>query len=126
MAKNFNTSLKVFKLKKSKRGFGSKLHESVVDFYGKNDNSTALPGKGTLKTVNVINAQAPKESPEWLLKQSLLKVCCRKPKSQPIISTFARMRLSFYVLANFVNRCSCLCTQHENMASKLKLWKKND
>ena len=46
------------------RGFGSKLHESVVDFYGKNDNSTALLGKGTLKTVNVINAQAPKESPE--------------------------------------------------------------
>ena len=40
------TSSKVIiTLKKSKHGFEPKLYESMVDFYEKGDNSTALPGK---------------------------------------------------------------------------------
>lgn len=75
------------------------------------DNSTALPGKRDAKSI---------KSNEWLFKQLLLKVCCRKPKPQ----SFARMRPSCYVLVNFVNRCSCLCTQQGNMALKIKILQK--
>ena len=39
-------------------------------------------------------------------------------------STFARVRPSNFILANFANRKTCLCTQHQNLALKLKMLKK--
>ena len=39
-------------------------------------------------------------------------------------STFSRMRPNKFVLANFANRNTCLCTQHQNLALRLKMLKK--
>ena len=40
------------------------------------------------------------------------------------LTSFARMRPKNFVLANFANRGTCLCTQHENYALKLKMLRK--
>ena len=39
-------------------------------------------------------------------------------------TSFTRMRPKNFVLANFANRRTCLCTQHQNFALKLKMLKK--
>ena len=51
------------------------------------------------------------------------KYIVENPKHNLSFSTFARMRPSYYVLAN-VDRGSCLCTQHQNIALKLNWLKK--
>ena len=118
------TSSKVPELNKSKRGFQPKLYERVVDFYGRDDNSTALPGK--------VDAKSIKRNMPKLLKRALIdyssspysKYVAECPNHNLSFSRLARMRPSYYVLVNFVNRRSCLCTQHQNMALKLKMLKK--
>ena len=41
-----------------------------------------------------------------------------------LFTSFARMRPKNFVLANFANRRTCLCTQHQNYALKLKMLRK--
>ena len=96
----------------------------MVDFYGRDDNSTTLPGK--------VDAKSIKRNMPKLLKRALIdyssspysKYVAECPNHNLSFSRLARMRPSYYVLVNFVNRRSCLCTQHQNMALKLKMLKK--
>ena len=36
------------------------------------------------------------------------------------LSTFARMRTSYFILANFASRQPCLCIKHQNISLKLR------
>jgi len=45
------------------------------------------------------------------------------PQHNISLSTFAKSRPAYIMLANFTNRNSCLCTKHQNVALKLKMLK---
>ena len=47
-----------------------------------------------------------------------------KSSNLSILTSFAQMRLKNFVLANFANRRTCFCTQHQNYALKLKSLRK--
>ena len=113
------TSSKVIELKKSQRGFEPKLYESIVDFYEKNGNSTALPGKRDAKNMKCNMPKLQKR----VLNDYLSNLYSNNHLS---FSTFARMRPSYYVLVNFIIRSSYLCTQHQNMALKIKILNKDN
>ena len=109
---------------KPKKGFIPVLHKKVLDFYHRDDVSTALPGKRDTKKVK----RKRKLVQKWVLNDYLHNLY-QKFISENIeipcsFSTFARMRPNNFVLANFVNRKMCLCTQHQNLALKLKMLKK--
>ena len=117
------TSSKVIKLKKSKHGFEPKLDENVVDFYGRNSNSTALPGKWDAKSIKLNMAKLGKRTLNYYLSNLCPKYVEENSYHNLLFSTFVRMRPPYCILANFVNRCSCLCTQYQNMELKLKMFK---
>ena len=68
--KLLTTSLKVFKLNKSKLGFGPKLYESVADFYGRNNIPTALPGKRDAKSIKRNKCSSCKRE-SWMIIQAI-------------------------------------------------------
>ena len=120
------SSSKVIEVKKSKRGFERKLYESVADFYGRDDSSTALPGKSDAESIKRNMPKLRKIVLNNYLSSLYSKYVAENPNHNLSFSTLARMRLSYYVLANFVNRRLCLCTQHLNMSLKLKTVKKDN
>ena len=105
-------------IQSKKRGFDPEIQAEVLKFNGR-DNSTALPGKRDAKRVKKVRIQ--KRCLNDYLFNLYHKLKPEQPHSNPSFATFAKMRPANYVLANFVNRRSCLCTKHQNIALKLKM-----
>ena len=114
---------KVLNFEKNKRGFDPDVYEQVLEFYARDDVSTALPGKRDAKKVKKRKARLQKRSLNDYLSNLYEKLKAEKPYLKVSFSSFAKMRPANYVLANFVNRRSCLCTKHQNVALKLKMLK---
>lgn len=117
------TSSKVLHLRNAKRGFDSDVHKAVLQFYARDDNSTALPGKRDCKKVRKSRIQKRSLND---LSNLYDKLKAEQPGLKVSFANYAKMRPTHYVLANFVNRRSCLCTRHQNLALKLKMLKTLD
>ena len=98
----------------------------MLEFYARDDNFTALPGKRDAKMINTQKVRVQKRSQNDYLTNLYQKLKAEKMNIKVSFSTFAKMRPANYVLANFVNRRSCLCTKHQNVALKLKMLKGYD
>ena len=92
-----------------------------MKFYGRDDNSTALPGKRDAERVKKVRIQ--KRCLNDYLFNLYHKLKPEQPHLNASFATFAKMRPANYVLANFVNRRSCLCTKHQNIGLKLKMFR---
>ena len=107
------TSSKVLNVPKAKRGLNLQIHTEVLKFYTQDNNSTALPGKKDCKRVK--KAQIQKQSLNDYLSNLYHKLKVEQPELKVSFASFAKMRPTSYILANFVNRRSCLCTKHQNL-----------
>ena len=93
----------------------------VKDFYCRDDNSTTMPGKRDSKKVKSKRIQ--KRNLNDYLRNLYSKFLSEYPSSVISFAKFARLRPAHCALANFTNRNTCLCTQHQNIALKLKMLK---
>ena len=108
---------------KSKKGFESVLHWKVFDCYFWDDVSTTLTGKRYAKKDK--NKETPIQNRVLIdylnnLYQNLIN---KNDSISCSFLAFARMRPNNFVLVNFANRKTCLCTQHLNFVLKLKMLK---
>ena len=115
------TKSKTIDLEKQKRGFQPELHNQVLDFYRRDDVSIVLPGKRDVKKIGKKKPRIQKRVLSDYLSNFYEKFVAENTNVKISFSTFARMRPSNFVLANFANRQSCLCVQHQNMSLKLKI-----
>ena len=109
---------------KSKRGFEPNLYEVVINFYNRDNVSTALCGKRDAKRVKQVKPRIQK----WVLNDYLSnlheKLVSEHTNMSCSFTSFARMRPKNCVLTNFANWRTCLYTQHQNYALKLKMLRK--
>ena len=120
---------KVLHVTRNKCGFDPDVYKQVIEFYHRDDVSTPLPGKKDAKSVKVKQRKRVKIQKRTLndyLSNLFQKLIAEKPFIKLSFATFPRMRPANFMLANFVNRRSCLCTQHQNLALKLKMLKKKN
>ena len=115
---------KVVNPTKSKRGFELKLYKTVVDFYYRDDVSTAFPGKRDAKKDKQGKPRIQKRVLNDYLSNPHQKFVSEHIHMSCSFTSFTRMRPKNFVLVNFVNRRTCLRTQHQNFALKLKMLKK--
>ena len=120
---------KVLFTSRNKRGFDPDVYKEVPKFYNRDDVSTALPGKNDAKSI--LNKQRKrvkfqKRTLNDYLSNLHQKLMAEMPSLKLSFATFARMRPANLILANFVNRRSCLCTQHQNLSLKLKMMKREN
>ena len=109
---------------KPKKGFEPVLHKKVFDFYHRDDISTALPGKRDTKKVKRKRKLVQKRVLNDYLHNLYQKFISENIEIPCLFLTFAHMRPNNFVLANFANKKTCSCTQHQNLAFKLKMLKK--
>ena len=112
---------KFLTVNKKSRETNKSLKNDVIEFYCRDDVSTALPGKRDSKKVKKSRFQ--KRTLNDFLSNLHGKFLGEYPNHQISLSTFARLRPPYCILANFTNRNSCLCTKHQNVALKLKMLK---
>ena len=117
---NINSKVIVQEPRK-KKGFNPEIYAKVLAFYNRDDVSTALPGKRDAKTHRKIRIQ--KRVLNDYLSNLHEKFKTENTDLQLSFSTFARMRPLNFILANFSNRKTCLCTYHQNFALILKMLK---
>ena len=117
-------SNKVINPNKSKRGFKPNLYKVVINFYNRDDVSTALPGKRDAKKVKQGKPRIQKQVLINYLSNLHQKFVSEHTNMSSSFTSFARMRSKIFVLANFANMRTCLCTQHQNYAFKLKMLRK--
>ena len=115
---------KVINPNKSKRGFEPNLYKAVINFYNRDDVSTPLPGKRDAKKVKQGKPRIQKRVLNDYLSNVHQKFVSEHTNMSCSFTSFARMRPKNFVLANFANRRTCLCTQHQNYALKLKMRRK--
>ena len=99
-----------------------KFSEEVREFYERDDNSRAQPGKADYTSKDGTKTQKR-------VLTDYLKNLYEKFKSEHIsihisLSTFSRMRPHHIQTTSFITRSSCLCTKHQNMALILKSLKR--
>ena len=106
---------------KWKRGFVPNLYKVMINFYNRDSVSTALCGKRDAKKVK----QGKPSLQKWVLSDYLSnlhqKLVSEHTNMSCSFTSFARMRPKNFVLTNFANRRTCLYTQHQNYALKLKM-----
>ena len=112
---------KVINPKKLKRGFEPNLDKAVINFYNRDDVSTALPGKRDAKNVKQGKPHIQKRVLNDYLSNLYQKFVSEHTKMSCSLPSFARVRPKKFVLANFANRRTCLRTIHENYDLKLKM-----
>ena len=95
---------------KPKKGFIPVLYKKVLDFYHRDDVSTALPGKRDTKKVKRKRKLVQKRVFNDYLHNLYQKFMSQNIEIPCSFSTFALMRSNNFVLANFANRKTCLCT----------------
>ena len=117
------TKSKTIDLEKQKRGFQPELHNQVLDFYRRDDVSIALPEKRDVKKIGKKKPRIQKRVLSDYLSNLYEKFVAENTNVKISFSTFARIRPTNFVLANFANRQSCLYVQHQNMALKLNTLK---
>ena len=115
---------KVINPNKSKRGFKPNLYKAVINFYNRDDVSTALPGKRDAKKVKQGKPRIQKRVLINYLSNLHQKFVSEHTNMSCSFTSFARMRSKIFVLANFADMRTCLCTQHQNYALKLKMLRK--
>ena len=115
----------MIKPNKSKRGFEPNLYKPVINFYNRDDVSTALPEKRDTKKVKQGKPRIQKRVLNDYLSNLHQKFVSEHTNMSCSFTCFARMRPKNFVLANFENRRTCLCTQHQNYALKLKMLRKS-
>ena len=109
---------------KSKRGFEPNLYKAVINFYNRGDVPTALPGKCDAKKVKQRKSRIQKRVLNNYGSNLHQKFESEHTNMSCSFTSFAQMRLKNFVIANFANRRTCFCTQHQNYAVKLKLLRK--
>ena len=115
---------KIIVFEQKKRGFDPEIYEHVKTFYYRDDVSTALPGKRDCKSIRK-GTRLQKRVLNDYLSNLHQKMIAGKSDLKLPFATFARMRPVNFVLENFVSRRSCLYTQHQHVALKLKMLKEN-
>ena len=115
---------KVVNPTKSNTGFEPKLYKTVVDFHYRDEVSAALPGKRDAKKVKQGKPRIQKRVLNDFLSNLHQKFVSEHINMSCSFTSFTRMRPKNFVLADFANRRTCLCTQHQNFALKLKMLKK--
>ena len=106
-----------------KKGKAHPTKDDVVSFYLRDDVSTARPGKHNAKNIAKRKCIQKRTLNDYL-RNLHTKFHAEFPQHEISLSTFARLRLSYCMLANFTNRHSCLCTKHQNVELKLKMLKR--
>ena len=96
----------------------------MISFYNRNDVSTALPGKRDAKKVKRGKAPIQKRVLNDYFSNIHQKFLSEHSNISCSFTSFAWMRPKDFVLTNFVNRRTCLSTQHQNYALKWKILRK--
>ena len=118
---------KVLNVCRKNRGFDQNIYKEVIDFFNRDYVSTALPGKkDVISLTNKTRKRVKIQKLNDYLSNLYQKLITEKPSLKLSFATFARMTPANFMLANFVNRRSCLCTQHQNLALKLKMLKRHN
>ena len=100
------------------------IRKSCIFIIGTYNVSTTLHGKRDTKKVKRKRKLVEKRVLNNYLHHLYEKFMSENIEIPCSFLTFARMRPNNFVLANFANRKTCLCTQHQNLALKLKMLKK--
>ena len=94
----------------------------VRDFFERDDNSRAQPGKSDVKK----NEKGEKSQTRVLtdyLDNLFRKFRSENPEVKISLATFKRMRPKHILLMSLISRHTCLCTKHQNMALIAKAMK---
>ena len=118
-----NITGKVVCEENQKRGFQPEIYAKVLEFYNRDDVSTALPGKRDAKKNKKKKIKIQKRVLNDYLSNLHDKFVTENEGVKCSFSTFARMRPPHFILANFSSRKTCLCTYHQNFALILKMLK---
>ena len=108
----------------SKRGFEPNPYKAVINFYNHDDVSTTLPGKRDASKVKQGKPRIQKRVLKDCLSNLHQKFVSEHTNMWCSFTSFARMRPKNFVPVNFANRRTCLCTQQQNYALKLKMLRK--
>ena len=115
---------KVINPNKSKRGFEANLYKAVTNFYNRDDVSTAPPRIRDAEKVKQGKPRIQKRVLNDYLSNLHQKFVSEHTSMSWSFRTFGRMRPKNFALANFANRRTCLSTQYQNYALKLKMLRK--
>ena len=115
---------KVINPNKSKRGFEPNLYKAVINFYNRDDVLPHSTENATPKKVKQGKPCIQKQVLNDYLSNLHQKFVSEHTNMSCSFTSFARMRSKIFVLANFANMRTCLCTQHQNYALKLKMLRK--
>lgn len=114
---------KIINLHKETRGFDPVTHSRVLEFYHRDDVSTAPPGKRDSTKIK-IKSHIQKRVLNDYLSNLHQKFVPENTDWKCSFATFVRLTPKNFVFATFLSRKTCLCTQHQNYALKLKMQKK--
>lgn len=95
-----------------------KSENKIIDFFERDENSRAQPGKADAKKVNG-EVKQTRVLTDYL-QQLHRKFLSDNPECAVSFATFCRVRPTNILLCAFISRSSCLCTRHQNMALTLK------
>ena len=113
--------IKHYKRTNKKRVFNPDVYTQVLEFCAKDDISTALPVKRDVKKLKKRRFQ--KKTLNDYLSKLYLKLMVENTELKVPFATLAKMRPAHYIQTNFINRKSSICTKHQSMALKLKMFK---
>ena len=88
----------------------------------RDDASAVLPRKRDVRSIRKATRLQKRVLNDYL-SDLFQKFIAEKPHVKISFSSFAKMRPANYIIANFADRRSFLCTQHQNVALKLKMLK---
>ena len=111
---------KSYILSNQKRRFEPGFHTNILGFYYRDHFSKTVPGNQDVKENKKKKIHISEASLEWLFERLHQKLITKNTDLKCLFAIFAPMRASYFVLDNFSNRKTCLCTYHQNFASILK------
>ena len=110
--------------KDQRNSLSKNVQERVVDFYNRDDNSRAQPGKSDAKKVPGEKEKVQTKVLTDYIKNLHCKYTSEYPETKMSLSTFTRLRPTNVLLASFISRNTCQCLHHQNMALKIQSLRK--
>ena len=109
--------------KESRRSLTKDIRESVTVFLKREDNCRVQPGKADMKKTEDGEKEQTVVLTDYMANLHL-KYLAENAEKKVSLASFCRLRPRNVLLASFINRNSCQCMRHQNMALKVSALRK--
>ena len=109
--------------KESRKSLTKDLKDSVTQFLKREDNCRVQPGKADMKRTEDGEKEQTVVLTDYMANLHL-KYLAENADKKISLASFCRLRPRNVLLASFINRNSCQCMRHQNMALKVSALRK--